>query len=132
VNALNAFAVKRVIAASYFPDEINRSFAGYLAEAGFQVLEIVGFDVAFQDAPKLEASVLRDFFDALYARHPEAEALYLIGPAWRATLGMLDALEQAYGIPVIHHVPAQSWEIQKRLGFRRPVQGYGRLIREMP
>jgi maleate cis-trans isomerase len=45
---------------------------------------------------------------------------------------MLDELERDYGIPVIHHVPAQSWEIQKRLGFRSPVQGYGRLIREMP
>jgi maleate cis-trans isomerase len=132
VNAVNAFGAKHVIAASYFPAEINVSFAKYLAEAGFEVLEIIGFDVPFQDAPKVEAGTLRTFFDALHRRHQDAEALYLIGPAWRATLGMLDELERDFGIPVIHHVPAQSWEIQKRLGFRRPVQGYGRLIREMP
>jgi maleate cis-trans isomerase len=132
VNAVNAFGAKRIIAASYFPAEINASFATYLTEAGFEVLEIIGFDVPFQDAPKVEAGTLRTFFDALHRRHPDAEALYLIGPAWRATLGMLDELEGDYGIPVIHHVPAQSWEIQKRLGFHCPVQGYGRLIREMP
>ena len=132
VNALNAFGTKRIIAASYFPAEINVLFAKYLTEAGFEVLEIVGFDVPFQDAPKVEAGALRTFFDALRRRHRDAEALYLVGPAWRATLGMLDELEQDYGIPVIHHVPAQSWEIQKRLGFHCPVRGYGRLIREMP
>jgi maleate cis-trans isomerase len=132
VNAVNAFAAKRIIAASYFPAEINVSFAKYLVEAGFEVLEIISFDVPFQDAPKVEAGTLRTFFDALQRRHRDAEALYLIGPAWRATLGMLDELERDYGIPVIHHVPAQSWEIQKRLGFLNPVQGYGRLIREMP
>ena len=133
VNALNAFAAKRIIAASYFPAEINASFGRYLAEAGFEVLEIAGFDVPFEDAPKADAAALRTFFDALHRRHRrDADALYLIGPAWRATLGMLDDLEGAYGIPAIHHVPAQSWEIQRRLGFRCPVQGYGRLIREMP
>jgi hypothetical protein len=25
-----------------------------------------------------------------------------------------------------------TWEIQKRLGFRCPVAGFGRLVREMP
>jgi len=133
VNALNAFAAKRIIAASYFPAEINVSFATYLTEAGFEVLEIVGFEVPFEDAPKVDAGTLRTFFDALHRRHHhDADALYLIGPAWRATLGMLDELERAYGIPVVHHVPAQSWEIQKRLNFRCPVHGYGRLVREMP
>ncbi len=134
VNALNAFVAKRIIAASYFQAaDINVSFAKYLTEAGFEVLEIVGFDIDFREVPKLKAEVIRSFFDALYARHRrDADAFYLIGPAWRATLDMLGDLERDYGIPVIHHVPAQSWEIQKRLGFRQPVQGYGRLIGEMP
>ena len=133
VNALKAFKAKRVIAASYFNDDINKSFANYLAEAGFEVLGIAGYNVPFQEVPKLEARVIRQFFDRLYLpQRGKAEAFYLIGPAWRATLEMLDELERDYGIPVIHHVPAQSWEIQKRLGFRQPVAGYGRLIGEMP
>ncbi|HEX9464879.1 MAG TPA: hypothetical protein VGB82_19945 [Alphaproteobacteria bacterium] len=133
VNALNAFGVKRIIAASYFPGDLNQSFARYLVVAGFEVLEAIGFDAPFAEVPKTDAAVLRKFFDALHGRHRrDADALWLIGPAWRATLDMLDELEDTYGIPVIHHVPAQSWEIQRRLGFRRPVQGYGRLVRDMP
>lgn len=132
VNASRAFGARRLIAACYFPAAINRHFARYLNEAGFDVLEIAGYDVPFEDVPKLPETAIRPFFDALRVRNPHAEALYLIGPAWRATLGMIDRLERDYGIPVIHHVPAQSWEIQRRLGFRRPLEGYGRLVRELP
>jgi maleate cis-trans isomerase len=134
VNALRAYGAKRVVAASYFADpEVSKSFAAYIMGAGFQVLAIDGYDVPFKDVPKLQASAIREFLDRIYLPHRgKADAFYLIGPAWRATLGMLDELEDAYGIPVIHHVPAQSWEIQKRLGFRQPFEGHGRLMREMP
>ena len=134
VNALNAYGAKRVVAASYFgASDVNKSFAKYLTEAGFEVLNIAGYEVPFQEVPKLPPGVIKEFLDRVYLPHQgEADAFYLIGPAWRATLGMLDQLEGEYGIPVIHHVPAQSWEIQKRLGFRQPFAGHGRLMREMP
>jgi maleate cis-trans isomerase len=134
VNALKAYGAKRVVAASYFGSvDVNRSFANYIAEAGFEMLGIAGYEVAFQDVPKLEPIAIRKFFDSVYLPHRgKADSFYLIGPAWRATLGMLDELEDAYGIPVIHHVPAQSWEIQRRLGFRQCFEGCGRLMREMP
>lgn len=134
VNALKAYGAKRVVAASYFSDaHLNRSFAGYLTDAGFEVLAIAGYVVDFKDVPHLQPSVIRKFLDSIYLPHQgNADAFYLIGPAWRATLGMIDELEGAYGIPVIHHVPAQSWEIQKRLGFMSCFEGHGRLIREMP
>jgi maleate cis-trans isomerase len=133
VNALKALGVKRIIMASYFPADVNQYFAKYIEEAGFEVLENIGFDVDFKEVPKVEARVLRAFFDALYQPHRDkAEALLLIGPAWRATLGMIEELEDAYRIPVVHHVPSQSWEIQRQLGFRQSFDGYGRLMREMP
>jgi maleate cis-trans isomerase len=132
VNATRAFGAKRIVAASYFTG-LDDSFSSYLTGAGFDVLAIEGFKVAFQEVPKLPAGTLRPFFDRLVLSvKGKAEALYLIGPAWRATLDMLDELEDAYGIPVIHHVPCQSWEIQRRLGFRQPFEGHGRLMREMP
>lgn len=134
VNALNAYGAKRVVAASYFADpEVTKGFAKYITEAGFEVLNIAGFKVPFPDVPKLPPPVIKEFLDSVYLPHKgEADAFYLIGPAWRATLDMLDALEEEYGIPIIHHVPAQSWEIQRRLGFRQPFEGHGRLMREMP
>lgn len=134
VNACRAYGAKRVVAASYFADpEVTKGFAKYITEAGFEVLAIDGYKVPFSDVPKLPPDAIRPFLDLVFLPHKgEADAFYLIGPAWRATLGMLDELEEAYGIPVIHHVPAQSWEIQRRLGFKQPFEGHGRLMREMP
>ena len=134
VNALKAYGAKRVVAASYFADpEVTKGFAKYINDAGFEVLNIAGYKGRFSDVPQLPPSVIREFLDRIYLPYKgKADAFYLIGPAWRARLGMLDELEEAYGIPVIHHVPAQSWEIQKRLGFRQPFEGHGRLMREMP
>jgi maleate cis-trans isomerase len=134
VNACRAFGAKRLVAASYFADpEVTKGFAKYLIEAGFEVLNIDAYAVNFKEVPKLPAAVLRPFLDSVFMPFKgKADAFYLIGPAWRATLGMIDELEEAYGVPVIHHVPAQSWEIQRRLGFRQPFEGHGRLMREMP
>jgi hypothetical protein len=33
---------------------------------------------------------------------------------------------------VIHPVPARAWSVQKRLHVRQPLQGFGRLLLEMP
>ena len=69
---------------------------------------------------------------ALLALVPAAaEALYMLGPAWR-TLDMVAPLEADLGMPVIHAVPTQCWDIQRHLNLRQPVQGFGRLIAEMP
>lgn len=133
VNALRAFNAKRVVSTSYFAADINQHFANYLSDAGFEVLATANYDVPFQQVPKVSAPVLKEFFDSLFLPHKgKADAFYLVGPAWRASLEMIDDLEEAYGVPVIHHVPCQSWEIQKRLGFRQTFEGYGRLMREMP
>lgn len=134
VNATRAFGAKRIVAASYFADpDVNVGFGKYLTEAGFEVLNIAGYKVPFKDVPLLEPQVIRKFLDGLFLPHQgKVDAFYLIGPAWRATLGMIEELEADYGVPVIHHVPAQSWEIQRLLGFRQAFSGYGRLMREMP
>ena len=55
----------------------------------------------------------------------------MFGPAWR-TLDIVETLEHDLGVPVIHAVPAQCWDIQRHLGVRQPVKGFGRLIAEMP
>jgi len=105
----------------FLNEEVNVGFAKYLTEAGFEVLNIAGYKVPFKDVPLLEAHVIRKFLDGLFLPHQgKVDAFYLIGPAWRATLGMIEELEEAYGVPVIHHVPAQSWEMQRLLGFRQP------------
>ena len=55
----------------------------------------------------------------------------MLGPAWGA-LDMIEKLEQDLGVPVVHAIPAQSWDIQRHLHVRQPVAGFGRLAAELP
>ena len=45
---------------------------------------------------------------------------------------MIDKLECDLGVPVVHALPAQCWDIQRHLHVRIPVNGFGRLVAEMP
>jgi maleate cis-trans isomerase len=132
INALRALGATRVLGFSYFRGEAaNRAFARYIGEAGFAVTGMFGMDVEFQDVPRQSEAAIRAFIEPQIARHPVADAIYIVGPALK-TIGLVDEWERRFGIPVCHHLPAQSWEIQRRFGLRNPVPGYGRLLAELP
>src|SRR4029077_6006000 len=100
-------------------------------DAGFDCLDMAGMDVDFVKAPALAGAKIFDFIKDAFAKHRSAEAIYMLGPAWR-TLDIIAPLERELGVPVIHAVPSQCWDTQRLLGLREPVQGFGRLIAEMP
>ena len=50
----------------------------------------------------------------------------------RATLGIVAALEQDLGVPVVQPIAARIWEIQRRLHVRQPIKGYGILLETLP
>jgi maleate isomerase len=131
VNALRALGAKSLVGASYFPADLNRTFAQYFREAGFRVADMQGIDVPFDRVQTLASTEVYRFIKAMFLKHKKVDAIYILGPAWR-TLDIIEPLEQDLGVPVVHHLPAQAWEIQKRLSVRQPFQGYGRLLREMP
>jgi maleate isomerase len=131
VNAFKALGIKRFIGFSYFRGEINESFAQYFREAGFDVLAMRGLDVDFDQVESVSETEIYRFIRGVFIEHRNAEAIYMLGPAWR-TLGILALMERDFGIPIVHHIPAQSWEIQRRLLVRHPFKGYGRLMEEMP
>jgi len=131
VDALRALKVKRFLGVTYFRGDINRIYARYFVDAGFDCLDMAGMDVDFDKVPELSSANVFDFIKDAFARNPTAEAIYMLGAAWH-TLDIIEPLERALGVPVIHAVPAQCWDIQRHLGLREPVQGFGRLIAEMP
>jgi maleate cis-trans isomerase len=89
-----------------------------------------GLSVGFSDVGQLSANEVYAHVKRAFLKHPEAEAIYLLGTGWRV-LPVIDLLEQDLGVPVIHPVPARCWEMQLRLSVRQPVAGYGRLLAEM-
>jgi maleate isomerase len=103
----------------------------YFADAGFDVLDMAGMDVDFDKVQELSSREVYRFVKSVFLKNEEAQAIYMLGPAWR-TLDIIEMLEQDLGVPVIHAIPAQCWDIQRHLNVRQPVKGFGRLIAEMP
>ena len=131
VRAFKTLGVHKVVGATYLPENLNTIFGNYLTDAGFDVLAIEGVDVPFHDVPKVPATEFYEHLVKIFARHKDAECLYMLGSAWK-TLSIIDQLEETLGVPVVHPLPARCWETQMRLGLRQPIKGYGRLLAEMP
>jgi len=131
IDAMRALNVKRIVGVSYFRGDINKTYARYFIDAGFDCLDMAGIDVDFPKVPELPSQTVYDFVKESLGRNRGAEAVYMLGPAWR-TLNIVGRLEQDLGVPVFHAVPVQSWDIQRHLGIREPLQGFGRLLAEFP
>ena len=131
IDAMRALKVRRIVGVSYFRGDINNTYAQYFVDAGFECLDMVGIDVDFPTVPELPSGVVYDFVKQTFERNDSAEAVYMLGPAWR-TLDIVETLERDLGVPVLHAVPVQSWDIQRHLGIREPLQGFGRLLAEFP
>ena len=131
IDALRALGAERFVGATYFRGEINTTYAKYFTDAGFQCLDMAGMDVDFDKAQELSSHAVYGFVKTAFLANRHAQAIYLLGPGWR-TLDIIEPLEQDCGVPVIQAVAAQCWDIQRRLHVRQPVQGFGRLVRELP
>jgi maleate cis-trans isomerase len=131
VDALRVLGAKKFVGTSYFRGELNKTYAKYFIDAGFDVLDMAGMDVDFEKVPELTSGQVYDFVRGAFLRNRGAEAIYMLGPAWRAS-DMIEKLERDCGVPVVHALPAQYWDIQRHLRVRIPAQGFGRLAAEMP
>jgi maleate cis-trans isomerase len=130
VRALRALKVRTFVGATYFVGDIDKLFAAYFIEAGFEVLAMEGLPVAFDKVGQLSPHDVYAHIKRMFLKHRDAEAIYMLGSGWRV-LPVIELLEQDLGVPVVHPVAARCWEIQRRLTIRQPVSGYGRLLAEM-
>jgi len=129
--ALRALKVKRFVGVSYFAGDLNDIFAKYFVDAGFDVLGMSGMAVPFDKAEEVSSLEIYRFIKKAYLSQPQAEGIYLLGAGWHS-LEVVGLLEQDLGVPVVHPIAAQSWNIQRKLHIRQPVVGHGRLLAEMP
>ncbi len=134
VHGLRAVNGKNIFGATYFPHDLNQTYAKYFTDTGFNVVAMKGLDLKglpfgkIQDVP---SSDVYDFIVAGFKQAKGADVIYMLGSAWE-TLDIVEKLEQTCGVPVIHPVIVRAWEIQKRLNMEKSVQGYGTLIAKLP
>ena len=131
VEALRALGIKKFVGVTYSTGSINDMFKRYFEEAGFQVLAMEGMKVDFADVGRLASTEIYAHTRQVFLKHPGADGIYMLGTGWRC-LDIVHLLEEDLQVPVVHAVPARVWAVQKRLHIRQKVNGFGRLLEEMP
>ena len=131
VDALHALKVKTFVGATYLPADQNVLFTKYFEQAGFNALSMNGIDVPFDKVQTVPSAQIAAYIKSEFAKHPNADAVYMLGSGWR-TVDIIDSLEHDLGVPVIHAIAARGWDIQKVLGLRYPIKGYGKLLADLP
>ena len=127
VDALRTLGARRVIGLSYTPAAQNEAFARYLRDAGFDVPVFAEIEAPFTEADRITAAEVLRRCKELCAEHPDVDAVYLLGGAWRV-LSVIEPLERERGVSVCAGIQASVWEILRLLGVRHPIPNRGRLL----
>lgn len=133
VEALRALGLKRIVGVTYFKDDLNPKFGKFFEEGGFEVACMKGCidNMPFSDLGRIPAEEIYAQAKKIFIEVGGGDCLYLLGAGWDC-LPAIEPLERDLGTTVITNVTADVWATQRRLHLREPVQGFGRLMREMP
>jgi maleate cis-trans isomerase len=131
VEAFRALKIKRLVGITYFQEEMNRRFAKFLEDDGFEVAAMKGVEVPFKDAGKIPPAEIYRFAKKVFREHGPVDGIYMLGAGWH-NLPVIEALEKDLKTTVVSSIPAQVWATKKQLDLWEPVRGYGRLLEEMP
>lgn len=131
VEAFRALGIKRLVGITYFQEELNRKFAKFLEDDGFQVAAMKGIEVPFKDAGKMSPEEIYGFAKKVFLEYGPVDGIYMLGAGWH-NLPAIEMLEKDLRTSVVSSIPAQVWATKKQLNLWEPVKGYGRLLEEMP
>ena len=124
LEALGCLGVRRVAYATPYDAALTEQGRSHLALHGFDVVGVARLEGV---RSIYEETAERAYAVGKQADRPEAEAVFLSGTGM-PTLGMLQALEDDLGKPVISAASAMMWSALRIAGVRSPRQGYGRLL----
>jgi maleate cis-trans isomerase len=131
VSVLKAMKIKKIFGIAPFGADLNKSYAKYFEDCGIGVAAMESLDVSFASIPDLPSEAIYALIKKKFLAHAGADAIYILGSGLDA-LGIVAALEQDLGVPVVQPTAARIWEIQRRLHVRQPIKGYGILLETLP
>lgn len=128
-NALDVLGVRRIALLAPYLEAAGDLISGFFEESGIDVLSRATFAL---DGDRQMNRVSPDCLIAAgtecLAATPEAQGLF-ISCTGLATAGVIEAIEQATGLPVVTSNQALAWEVLRRAGDATVIEGRGRLFR---
>jgi maleate isomerase len=131
VEALQAVGGTKVLIASPYPIKQTERRVTVLEDEGFEIAGHNSLDIERnRDITSIDPQQILDQAETLVREHPDGNVLYFPCGSLPAPL-IIDELERRTGLPAITNVQAQAWASLKRAGYDRPVEGFGRLLRDL-
>lgn len=139
--AMAAMGVKQpmLVFPPWFPDHLVAAGVQYYADHGIAAAAHLRFDPGrkWRDLPTSELypammhmeQEIEPLFAQIHAACPAvADGVFIAGTGFRC-VGIIDALEQDLGRPVLSANQVSLWQCLRRSGVRTPTDGYGELLR---
>jgi maleate isomerase len=129
VEAIRHIGAKRVVLGSAYDEKVNGIAAAFLRASGLDVADMAG--LALVDnliVGRLSSDTAYDL--AMKVNRPDVDAIVLSCTNWQ-TMDAIEKIERESGKPVISTTQATIWAALRAIGHAEPIQGYGRLLREL-
>src|SRR6516162_9584922 len=130
IEALQKYGAKKLALATPFPDNVNALVKGFLEKSGFEILSIRGSGVDYVDLSLTPLQTSWELGKRVFEEARRADALYFPG-APQPCVDIIEPLEKELGTFVISSLQASLWKALQILRYQVPVEGYGRLLRDL-
>jgi maleate cis-trans isomerase len=129
IEALRHVGARRIVLGSAYDEKVNGIAKAFLEASGMEVLATEG--LALVDnliVGRLSPDTAYDL--AMKVNRPEADAIALSCTNWQ-TMDAIDRIERDTGKPVVSTTQATIWAALRAIGHTEPIEGYGRLLRDL-
>lgn len=126
IEALSELQIRRVCVATPYIEEINKLEKSFIEKHGIDVLRIKGLNIVDnREVGKRNPTVAYALAKEVYV--PEAQGVFISCTNFR-TIEVIDQLEKELEVPVVSSNTATFWAMMRKIGTKRKLDGYGRLL----
>lgn len=129
VQALKALGIRRLAVATPYLDSVNEREEDFLNKTGFEVVSCQGLGLSGPAIREVAPETVYELVKKV--DRPEADGIFISCTDFRA-MEVIGALEEELGKPITSSNQVSLWSLLKILEHPGGIQGYGRLLAEMP
>jgi maleate isomerase len=130
IEALQKYGAKKLALATPFPDNVNALVKDFLEKSGFEILSIQGSGAEYVSLSLTPLQSSWELGKRVFEEARRADALYFPG-APQPCADIIEPLERELGTVVVSSLQASLWKALQVIGYQVPVEGYGRLLRDL-
>ena len=127
IKAFKVMSIKKIAVFTPYPESVNKTIYEYFHKKNIDVLSFGTFNLDLDsDFANIDPKYLSEILKKLDTG--EADALFISCTALPA-LEILDEVEKTINKPVFSSNQTLIWDTIRSVGYKSPVKGYGKLLR---